>query len=180
LPSDVELYSAIVAASDWDWRNHLRQIATECGLEPLVSRTGHEAVDRARSVAASLVILGMLLPVKSAVRACEHIRDLPHYTTIPIIVCVPVDDLEMRRAAIQAGATALLEMPLSMFGLRQGILPLLGGSVDLPAPAAEWSRAQEPSRLFESKLLARGREILKIDRQSQSGPLSHRINWRCR
>lgn len=179
MPSDLELHSAIVAASDVTWRNHFRHTVAECGLAPLVSRSGTEAVSRARSTSVSLVILGMLMPNMNAPRTCAMIRDLPLHAATPIIIVLPSQDPRLEAAAIRAGASLLLTLPLSTFQLRQGILPLLGVESELAPLASEWQRMREPSPLYaEPTLLTRGREMLKIDRQISGGVASRRINWR--
>lgn len=179
MPSDLELRSAIIAARDAGWRDLFRTTVVECGLDPLVSRSGREAVDQALSTTARLVILGLLMPSCSALRTCAHIRDLPAYAATPIIIIAAAADPGLEDAAMQAGASLLLTMPLSIFALRQGILPLLGAKLELPPSSTEWQRKEEPSPLFgEPEPLARGRELLKIDRQSYRGSSLRRLNWR--
>jgi DNA-binding response OmpR family regulator len=175
LPPGLQFQSAIVAASDTDWRNYFRQTVTQWGFQPLVSRTGREAVDRARSTTVRLVILGMLMPNISAAHACVHIRGLRSYVATPIIICILGDDPEIRAAAMRAGASLVLKFPLSTFELTQEIFPLLGQTAEAPHAAAEWQRFQEPSPLFgEPKVLAQGRQALNRERQSYS---PRRMNW---
>ena len=175
MPSGLQLQSAIVAASDTDWRNYFRQTVTQWGFQALVSRTGREAEDRARSTTVGLVILGMLMPNISAAHACVHIRGLRSYLATPIIICMLGDDPEIRAAATRAGASLVLKFPLSTFDLTQEIFPLLGQTAEIPHASAEWQRLQEPLPLYgESRVLAQGRQALNRERQSYS---PRRMNW---
>lgn len=159
----MELRGAIVAVDTTSWRTQIRQTVTECGLQPFMARSGGEMLDLARSMSAHLVILSMRMPDMSGLHACAHIRRLPDYVAIPIIILGRPDDRMEEAATTRAGANLLLTTPISIMQLRQGILPLVGEAPEEPSPQHVWPHPREPVPLFGEPLgLVHGRKVLNI------------------
>lgn len=178
LPARPELHSAIVAENHGAWHNLLRQTATECGLLPLMIRNGREAIDLAYSTTARLVILGVMLPDMQSTYVCAQIRVAPGYLSIPILILSSRGDPASCAAAAQAGASLLLTTPLSIWTLKQGILPLLGETPEDAAPSYVWDRKSDPSPLFgEPHDFTQGRKALEVYRRVAIPTLSRRTNW---
>jgi DNA-binding response OmpR family regulator len=172
------LQSAIVAENHAAWHNLLRQTAAECGLLPLMIRNGREAIELAYSTTARLVILGVMLPDMRPTYVCTQIRVAPGYLSIPILILSSRGDPASCAAAAEAGANLLLTTPLSIWALKQGILPLIGETPDEAAPSYVWNRKSEPPRLFgEQPDFTRGRQALEVCRRITVPTLSRRTNW---
>jgi CheY-like chemotaxis protein len=152
-----------VAGSERDWRNQFRQTLPECGLHPLLVRTGAEAVDLAHLVTARLVILDVRSAVRESMQACARIRGIPAYASIPIIMLISGADSSALEAGRQAGGSRFVSIPISIFAMRQEILSLLGVTPKEPAAYAEWKRRVEPSPAFgEAQAFIDARNVLDV------------------
>src|ERR1700759_2167819 len=94
--------TAIVAASDLDWRSQFRQTLPECGVEPLLFKTAVEAVECAHSVAARLVIIDVRQAVADGLYACRSIRGITNYVSVPIVLLIAAHDASTRTTGRQA------------------------------------------------------------------------------
>jgi len=163
-----ELNSVIVAEDNSSLRAVLRSFLVECGLQGLLASDGVEAVAFAASTPAHLVILDVKMPHMDGLQACTHIRALPGYAAVPIVMLSAHAGQSVRATASRAGATLFLAKPISYLTLREGILPLLGGASITRPPLFEWKRLGEPVPAYgESKELAQGRKLLDIYRQGR-------------
>jgi DNA-binding response OmpR family regulator len=166
--------TAIVAASDLDWRSQFRQTLPECGVEPLLFKTAVEAVECAHSVAARLVIIDVRQAVADGLYACRSIRGITNYVSVPIVLLIAAHDASTRTTGRQAGASHFVTLPISIFALKQELLPLLGGSPLEPVASAEWKPRGEPRPLFgDARVLIQGRNVLELHRRADQ-PLTLR------
>lgn len=165
--SFTDLHTAIVAGSDLEWQNQFRQTLPECGLQPLIVRTGPEAIDLARLVLAQLVILDVRATLREGLHACSDIRRIPAYISTPIIVLVSGADPVTLEAGRQAGVSRFVTLPISIFAMKQEILPLLGAALQRPTGYAEWKPRAEPSPAFgEQRAFVDGRSMLDVYRRA--------------
>ena len=74
---------------------------------------GLEAVELASQTLATLVLLDLRMPKMDGIEACQQIRALPRYATVPIVILTVFDGDGMKRRALRAGATAFLGKPFS-------------------------------------------------------------------
>jgi DNA-binding response OmpR family regulator len=178
VPSYPELHSAIVAEDHRYWYSVLRQNLPDCGLKPLMRRSAEEAINLASSTNASLVIFGALVPDMSGGRASGLLRRMRDYVSAPIIVLMPLGAPTAYAAAVQAGATLPLAIPLSIQQLKQAILALLGEEPDKPMASMQWLRCREPTLLAGGlQGLTRRPQGPEIGPQSVRGTSSHRTNY---
>jgi DNA-binding response OmpR family regulator len=178
--SEADLRTAIVAASDLDWSNQLRQILPECDLHPLMVRTGAEAVDLAHSVTALLVILDVRVAIRECLRACSSIRLIPTYVSTPIIMLISNVDQQTLEAGLQAGASRFVTLPISIFAMKQEILPLLGGVAQDPTAYTEWKPRTEPTPAFgETRAFVDGRNVLDVYRRAGTARTLRRLKSYC-
>ncbi len=174
--SETELRTAIVAASDLEWRNQFRQTLPECDLHPLMVRTGLEAVDLAYTVAARLVIFDVRVDLRECMQACRSIRRIPTYVSIPIIMLISNIDSMTLEAARQAGTSRFVTLPISIFAMKQEIMSTLGAAPQHPAAYAEWKPRSEPSPAFgETRAFVDGRNLLDVYRRAGAARILRRV-----
>ncbi len=170
------LQTAIVAASDLDWRNQFRQTLPECGVHPLLVRNGPEAVELAQSTTARLVILDARLAVADGLYACRSIRGIAGYVSVPIILLIAARDTSTLTAGTEAGASHFVRLPISIYALKQELLPLLGANLMQPTASAEWKPRSEPLPLFgDARALIEGRNVLELYRRADQPRILRRI-----
>jgi two-component system chemotaxis response regulator CheY len=166
MSAGAELISVIVAEDNSSLRGILRSFLVDCGLQVLLAADGVEAVTFATSTAARMVILDVRMPNMDGLQACSHIRSLPGYAGVPIVMLSAHASESVRAAAKQAGATLFLAKPISNQTLKEGILPLLGSASAGQTASFEWKRHNEPVPAYgESTELAQGRKLLDIYRR---------------
>jgi CheY-like chemotaxis protein len=150
---------------------------TECALDVLVARGGEEALKLASSTTVRLVLLLLPLPGMAAHDTCARIRLLPNYAAVPILLLGNPPDAAEREAAKRAGVTRLLSLPVSIIGLKQAVLPLLGGAAPRPVSAMPWKRRPDPTPAFgETRKLAQAPRLLEIYRRGRVSR-STRTDW---
>ncbi|MBV9248506.1 MAG: response regulator [Acetobacteraceae bacterium] len=124
--------SIIFTDLDGDFRNALRGPLEDLGLTAFLGRNGQEAINFAEHVQASFVLLDGL-PQAGGLIACQHIRALPGYAGIPIVLSAWPDIPRFKEKAQRAGASSLLFKPLSVDRLLQEIKGFIF-SDDFPPP----------------------------------------------
>lgn len=132
---------------------------------------GVEALQYARSVLAAFVLLDVRMPLMDGLEACTRIRALPHYDSVPIIMLTAHDDIEVRRRALQAGATLVFPKPFALGELRASIMTLLTARRDAasPATAPQQFAANASERVpTDSAQLSRNRDVLGVHRRVET------------
>lgn len=117
--------TVIVADNDLMMRGLLRTVLEQPGRTLLLCANGMEAVELATQTLATLVLLDLRMPRMSGIDACIHIRELPRYATVPIVILTVFDGDAIKRRAVMAGATSFLSKPFSRAQLLQVINPLI-------------------------------------------------------
>lgn len=159
--------------SDSSWYTQLRQTLIECHLQVLRAASTQEAAEHAHWTRARLVVLGIRMPVVHSLRICAQIRSLPEYALVPIVLLGGRLDAEHQQAAAAAGATRLVALPVSIFALKDVVLPLLGADPPPPAPAMRWEPKQEPRPVFgEHKAFDDGRRLAHFGQSA-----TRRTDW---
>jgi CheY-like chemotaxis protein len=122
LPSDE---TVIVADNDSMMRGLLRTVLEQPGRTLLLCADGLEAVELATQTLATAVLLDLRMPRVGGIEACQQIRELPRYATVPIIILTVFDGDTLRRQARKAGATSFLSKPFSRAELLAVVNPLI-------------------------------------------------------
>lgn len=149
MPSELIPDAVIVADDSPMMRSLLRSKLGDKFAQVHLCRNGMEAVEAARTVPATLVILDYRMEGVDGVEACRLIRQLPGYTTVPIVLLTGYKDARMERIARLAGATLVEAKPFNY----QRIHPSLQMLVD--------ASPREPG-------FAEGREILNCRRDVEA------------
>lgn len=115
----------IVADNDSMMRGLLRTVLDRPRRRLLLCADGLEAIEFASQTVATLVLLDLRMPRLGGIEACQQMRGLPGYTTVPIVILTVFDDDALKQRALRSGATAFLSKPLSSADLLGAVNPLI-------------------------------------------------------
>ncbi len=110
-------------------------ILEDAGLTVTVAADGGAALAALAGARPDLVVLDLDLPVVSGFRLLEVLKGDPATAAVPVLVVTALDFAEAR-AAVQAGADALLPKPFDAAVLAAGAARLLAGAAAPPDGAA--------------------------------------------
>jgi CheY-like chemotaxis protein len=125
LPIATSDETIIVADNDSMMRGLLRTALEQPGRTLLLCVDGMEAVELAEQTLASLVLLDLRMPRMDGIEACQQIRELPRYRSVPIVILTVFDGDVVKRRALRAGATSFLAKPFSRADLLRAVNPLI-------------------------------------------------------
>jgi CheY-like chemotaxis protein len=125
LPIEFFDETVIVADNDSMMRGLLRTALEQPKRAILLCVDGLEAVELASQTLATLVLLDLRMPKLDGIEACQQIRALPRYATVPIAILTVFDGEGMKRRALRAGATIFLGKPFSRAALLTALGPLI-------------------------------------------------------
>ena len=83
------------------------------GFRVITASDGIEALERMPSEKFDLIITDLNMPDMDGYELIKSIRETPEYRDIPIIVLSSMTDLKNKDLAMESGALAFLEKPLS-------------------------------------------------------------------
>lgn len=83
------------------------------GFRTLEVMDGSEVVPAVSQFSPDLVILDIDMPVMNGFTACEQIRDLPEYATLPVVMVTGKEDTDSIELAYKAGATDFISKPVN-------------------------------------------------------------------
>jgi CheY-like chemotaxis protein len=125
LPIEFFDETVIVADNDSMMRGLLRTALEQPKRTILLCVDGLEAVELASQTLATLVLLDLRMPKMDGIEACQQIRALPRYATVPIAILTVFDGEGMKRRALRSGATTFLGKPFSRAALLSALDPLI-------------------------------------------------------
>ena len=103
-------------------------------LEALLSREGYaletaccgaEALEKARDMTPSLVLLDIMMPEMDGFEVCRRLREMPLLAEVPVIMITALDDRESRLEGIRAGADDFLSKPFDREELRARVKTIM-------------------------------------------------------
>ncbi|MGB1156189.1 MAG: phosphate regulon transcriptional regulator PhoB [Alphaproteobacteria bacterium] len=101
----VEDEEAIVTLLDYNLRNG--------GYETVVARDGEEAVDLAMTMEPDAILLDWMLPLRSGLEVCRHLRRFPETSNVPIIMLTARGEEQDKLRGLDMGADDFLTKPFS-------------------------------------------------------------------
>ncbi len=107
----------IVADDDPLIRSILKGKLESLDQDVHLAHNGQEAVDLARRIEATLIVLDIKMPRLDGIAACEAIRKLPGHEQTPIVMLTFSDNERAQAAASRAGATMFLVKPFGSAAL---------------------------------------------------------------
>ncbi len=99
-------------------RQFLRQVLEDMGYELIEAPTGEEALDMAAELMPDVILLDVMMPGIDGFEVCRSLRDDPETSGIPVLILSALDSPEDRIRALENGALAYLQKPVSPDELR--------------------------------------------------------------
>ena len=84
------------------------------GFATALARNGVEALEQARAVEPSLIVLDVMMPKLDGIEVCERLRKDAHMRTIPIMMLTARSEEEDQVAGLDVGADIYLSKPVSV------------------------------------------------------------------
>ena len=101
----VEDEEAIITLLDYNLRN--------AGYLTAIARDGEEAVDLARSLEPNAILLDWMLPLRSGLEVCRHLRRAQETSEVPIIMLTARGEEQDKLRGLDMGADDYLTKPFS-------------------------------------------------------------------
>ena len=102
----------LIVEDDRDIREGLASVLSEEGFPVVTAANGLEAIDRLRTIAASLILLDLMMPVMSGWEFREAQRRDPALSRIPVVVIT--GDNDAKRKAELLGAAGYVSKPFDL------------------------------------------------------------------
>jgi CheY-like chemotaxis protein len=95
------------------------------GFEMSQACTGSEGLDKAKAIAPDMILLDIVMPDISGLDVVRHLRELPEFEAVPIVIVSASAVAEVQAQAMAAGADAFVAKPVDMKVLMQRTAALL-------------------------------------------------------
>ena len=117
----------VLIVDDYPGARYLRsRILSEAGYEVVEASTGTEALERARAIKPSLILLDVNLPDISGLEVCERLKQEPATAGIPVIQITGAWLSESdRQRGLASGADAYLVEPVDEVTLLRNVVMLI-------------------------------------------------------
>jgi CheY-like chemotaxis protein len=99
------------------------------GFRVITAGDGIEALERMPSDKFDLIITDLNMPDMDGYEFIRTLRETPEYREIPIIVLSSMTDLKNKDLAMESGALAFLEKPLSTEAIQREVFRFLNKSI---------------------------------------------------
>lgn len=106
-------------------RQLIRASCTTQGYDVVEAIDGLDALAKARILRVDIVLTDQHMPGLEGTELIARLRALPGYATVPILMLTIDDSDDLRRRCKAAGATGLLQKPVSLERLRDTLSRLL-------------------------------------------------------
>jgi two-component system response regulator RpfG len=112
--------SVVIIDDQSTGRRILEQVirGIDADLEIDVFSDPFKALSRIRSQTPDLIVTDYKMPAMDGIALIRHVRSIPTCSDIPIIVVTVVEDVRIRYAALDAGATDFLSRPIDQYECR--------------------------------------------------------------
>ena len=104
---------AVIAEDEETGRLLLAQSAAAVGLEPIVFDNGADALTFLLTHEVAMVLLDVEMPGLNGYEVCRHVRDIPRFASVPIVMVTGRDDKTAINRAFEAGATDFISKPVT-------------------------------------------------------------------
>jgi len=99
------------------------------GFRVITAGDGIEALERMPSEKFDLIITDLNMPDMDGYEFIRTLRETPEYREIPIIVLSSMTDLKNKDLAMESGALAFLEKPLSTEAIQREVFRFVNKSI---------------------------------------------------
>ena len=121
-------YSVLIADDDRSMRMALRNALEADDYSIEEANNGEHALAICRRKMPDLILIDALMPEIDGFQACEHIRELPNGSDIPILMITGLEDEKSIVKAFTAGASDYIPKPVHFSVMRQRVARLLQAS----------------------------------------------------
>lgn len=114
MPSSIEAREATLLIVD-DKPQNLRLISdflAEQGFDLMLSRSGAQAIGKARLAAPDLILLDVRMPDMDGFEVCRRLKDDSRTASVPVIFMTAVDDTEHKVEGFRLGAVDYITKPI--------------------------------------------------------------------
>lgn len=118
--------TVLVVDDDPDVRFIIKAVLERLGYEVLDTPLGARALQLARNVRPRLILCDMMMPSMDGVEVLRALRANVETAPIPVIMLTVVDDPEMQKQALKAGANDFLSKPVDIEVLEAHVRNLVG------------------------------------------------------
>ena len=119
------LYSILIVDDEPGARDILKALLSREGYALDTACCGAEALEKAREMTPSLVLLDVMMPEMDGFEVCRRLREMPLLAEVPVIMITALDDRESRLEGIRAGADDFLSKPFDREELRARVKTIM-------------------------------------------------------
>jgi two-component system chemotaxis sensor kinase CheA len=92
----------------------LQSILETEGIQSSIAVNGQEAFNYLENQKPSLILLDIMMPDKDGFMVLEELKSKPNMKNIPVVFITAKNDTNIRKIAIEAGATELIQKPIDV------------------------------------------------------------------
>ena len=124
----------LVVDDEQDILELIRHTLNKEGYEVHVVANGQQAVEKAKKIKPSLILMDVMMPVMDGMEACRQLKEDPETATLPIIFLTARSEEFAELAGFEAGADDYISKPIRSRVLLSRIRAILrrnmGGSAE--------------------------------------------------
>ena len=124
----------LVVDDEQDILELIRHTLNKEGYEVHVAANGQQAVEKAKKIKPSLILMDVMMPVMDGMEACRQLKEDPETATLPIIFLTARSEEFAELAGFEAGADDYISKPIRSRVLLSRIRAILrrnmGGSAE--------------------------------------------------
>lgn len=106
--------------------NLLRIMLEQRGYKTVRAHNGHEALETLRSLQPDLILSNLFMPLMDGMTFLEAVRSSPDTSTIPFLMMTAAPKPEIRREALDRGASGFIEKPFHFDVLTKTLIRFAG------------------------------------------------------
>jgi len=106
--------TVLVVDDDPDVRFIIKAVLERLGYEVLDTPLGVRALQLAHNIHPTLILCDMMMPSMDGIEVLRALRARPETASIPVIMLTVVEEPEMQKQALKAGANDFLSKPVDI------------------------------------------------------------------
>ena len=108
----------LIVDDDSGARDTLEALLAPEGYHLSLACNGVEALEKAKKLTPSLILLDVMMPEMDGFEVCRRLRSIPLLAEVPVIMVTALDDRDSRLQGIEAGADDFISKPFDFNELR--------------------------------------------------------------
>jgi two-component system alkaline phosphatase synthesis response regulator PhoP len=106
-------HKILIADDEPDILEILEFNLTSQGYKVTTAKNGDEAIDKAKKLSPDLIILDIMMPGKTGIEVCNHLRTLPQFQQTLIVFLTAMSDENAEIKGLETGADDYITKPVS-------------------------------------------------------------------